>query len=170
MPVLKNSRHEQFAQFLAMGKSRIEAHGLAGYVADRANAATLSKQPQITARVAELQGNVAAVAVQVAGMAAGISKAWVLEMLRENAVKGMRDKKASSVANRALELIGREIGMFLERVETGKPGDFAHLSDDELDAAITTRLKARGLNDRQIRNFLLVTTSTPANYDDKESA
>ena len=36
----------------------------------------------------------------------GINKAWVLERLRENAIKGMQQKGGSSVANRALELIG----------------------------------------------------------------
>jgi phage terminase small subunit len=168
MPVLPNERHEKFAQFLAMGKPRIEAHELSGYSPNRANASTLARQPHIKSRIAELQEHAGQIAVQVAAVTTGISKSWVLEKLRENALKGLREKKASSVANRALELIGREIGMFLERVEEGKPGDFAHLSDEELDAQISQRLKARGISDRQIRNFLLV--ATPANYDDKESA
>jgi phage terminase small subunit len=170
MPVLSNERHEKFAQFLAMGKKRIEAHELAGYTPSRANSSTLANQQHIKARVAELQGRAAEIAIQVAQVTTGISKSWVLEQLRDNALKGLKQKNGSAVANRALELIGREIGMFVDRVEQGKPGDFAHLSDEELDAQMTQRLKARGIPDRYIRNFLLATNPVPANCDDKESA
>jgi hypothetical protein len=41
-----------------------------------------------------------------------------------------------NVANRALELLGKEQGMFVERKEVGKPGDFEALTDDELAEAI----------------------------------
>jgi hypothetical protein len=37
-----------------------------------------------------------------------------------------------SAANRALELLGKEAGMFIDRRETGGPGDFARMGDDEL--------------------------------------
>jgi phage terminase small subunit len=76
----------------------------------------------------------------------------------------LHDKKS------AIAELNHMNGWVVERQEVGKPGDFAHLSDEELDAQISQRLKARGLTDRQIRNFLLVTHSTPANYDEKESA
>lgn len=39
----------------------------------------------------------------------------------------------SSGANRSLHLIGLHIGMFVERKEIGKPGEFDELSDEELD-------------------------------------
>jgi hypothetical protein len=35
-------------------------------------------------------------------------------------------------ANRALELLGRELNLFTEKKEVGKPGDFDHMSDEEL--------------------------------------
>lgn len=41
-----------------------------------------------------------------------------------------------NVGNRALELLGNELGMFINRKEVGKPGDFASMTDDELDAQI----------------------------------
>ena len=41
-----------------------------------------------------------------------------------------------SVANKALELIGKELGMFIDRREVGGPNEFAHMSDEELDAFI----------------------------------
>ena len=41
-----------------------------------------------------------------------------------------------SVANRALELLGKEQGMFVDRKEIGKPGAFDALDDEELERAI----------------------------------
>jgi hypothetical protein len=38
----------------------------------------------------------------------------------------------ASAANRALELLGREVNLFTEKKEVGKPGEFDHLSDEEL--------------------------------------
>ena len=41
-----------------------------------------------------------------------------------------------NVANRALELLGKEQGMFVDRKEIGKPGAFDALDDEELERAI----------------------------------
>jgi hypothetical protein len=41
-----------------------------------------------------------------------VTKAWVIEKLRENAEKALALPDGSSVANRALELLGKELGMF----------------------------------------------------------
>lgn len=54
MPPLENQRHEAFAQALAKGKTADEAYILAGYKANRGNAATLKANQSIQARVAEL--------------------------------------------------------------------------------------------------------------------
>jgi len=55
MPVLKNARHERFAQELAKGKTATEAYTAAGYKGDRTAASRLSSNVNIAARVAELQ-------------------------------------------------------------------------------------------------------------------
>jgi phage terminase small subunit len=57
--VLKNSRHERFAQGLAAGKSATEAYELAGYRGDRTAASHLLTNVNIRARVTQPQ-NVAA--------------------------------------------------------------------------------------------------------------
>jgi hypothetical protein len=44
--------------------------------------------------------------------------------------------------------------MFIERTEQGKPGGFSHLSDEELDAQPTEKLRERGMTDGQIKRFL----------------
>jgi hypothetical protein len=49
------------------------------------------------------------------GERVALTKSWVLDKLVENVEKAMTVKGGSSVANRALELIGKEIGMFVDR-------------------------------------------------------
>jgi hypothetical protein len=60
MPVLKNPRHEAFAQALAKGHTSDEAYKTAGFKANRGNASTLKAKQNISDRVAELQGRAAA--------------------------------------------------------------------------------------------------------------
>lgn len=55
MPVLKNVRHERFAQELAKGKTATEAYTAAGYKGDRTAASRLSTNVNVAARVKELQ-------------------------------------------------------------------------------------------------------------------
>lgn len=59
MGVLRNSKHEVFAQALATGKSATEAYALAGYRRNRGNAAALKANQSISKRVQELQAAVA---------------------------------------------------------------------------------------------------------------
>jgi hypothetical protein len=82
-----------------------------------------------------------------------LSRAWVLERLMRHAQVCLGEiplrlkmRKAhsadvvelethqpdASAANRALELLGRELNLFSEKKEVGKPGEFDHLSDEEL--------------------------------------
>lgn len=63
MPVLKNARHEKFAQELAKGKSQTEAYEAAGYKSDRTAASRLSTNVNVIERLAELQEKAADVAV-----------------------------------------------------------------------------------------------------------
>ncbi len=113
MPILKNAKHERFAQELAQGKSQADAYKLSGYKSDSGAASRLSGNVSISKRVAELLGRVADGVV--------LSKQWVLERLVENVDRAMqaeeiRDNKGvgtgeyryeGSVANRALELAGQ---------------------------------------------------------------
>jgi phage terminase small subunit len=53
--VLRNPRHERFAQELASGKTADAAYVLAGYRENRSNAARLNANRHIQKRVAEIQ-------------------------------------------------------------------------------------------------------------------
>ena len=46
-----------------------------------------------------------------------LTKEWVLEKLRENAEEALQVKGGSAVANRALELLGKELGLFRDPVD-----------------------------------------------------
>ena len=60
---LSNRRHELFAVALAGGATEQAAYEKAGYEGDRGNAARLTANDSVRARVAELQGEVAKEAV-----------------------------------------------------------------------------------------------------------
>ena len=141
MPELKNQRHELFAQGLAGGKSADEAYEAAGYKQNRHNASRLKTKEHITIRVAEIQGK-AAERVE-------IDRAWVLERLVENVERSMQAAAVKNaegeaigeyayqgnVANKALELLGKEIGMFVDRKEV-RTGKLDAIEDDQLDDLI----------------------------------
>ena len=59
MPVLKNARHEKFAQNLAKGMSATEAYEKAGYKLSEAHASRLAGNGKVQARIAELQNRAA---------------------------------------------------------------------------------------------------------------
>jgi phage terminase small subunit len=104
MPVLRNQRHERFAQELAKGCTVDQAYQAAGFKANRGNASRLNAVESVSARVRELQGEAAEIAV--------LDRAFVLRRLMKNA-----DHEEGHVANKALELLGKELGMFVDRSE-----------------------------------------------------
>src|SRR5712691_2221769 len=127
--VLRNPRHEQFAQLVATGKSPAEAYVCVGFskAGAAASATRLLRNAPVRARVEELQQGVA----QAAVTRAAIDREYVLAGLKENYRRAMQqepvlDSKGrptgeytynGSVANRSLELMGKELGMFVERSE-----------------------------------------------------
>ncbi|MBA1156921.1 hypothetical protein [Microvirga mediterraneensis] len=134
MPALANNRHEIFAQELAKGKSQVEAYETAGFKNGQKNAHRLGTDEGILRRVAEIQSERAEMdrkATEKATEALAIDKQWVMARLVENVDRAMQAeavldnegkptgeyKYQGSVANKALELLGKELGMFIERTE-----------------------------------------------------
>jgi hypothetical protein len=119
MPILKNGKHERFAQGLAAGKSASDAYKGAGFAASYPNSSRLQRKDHIGQRVAEIldQKRCAAdKAMATAAEKAGLDHFWVLRSLRRNATMAARagDRAAS---NRAVELIGRHLGVFIDKKE-----------------------------------------------------
>ena len=129
MPALKNPRHERFAVELAKGCSQTEAAKRAGYKGSRFHASRLATKSNIKARVAELEARTAEKVTQITAM----DRAWVLEELRANLERHKETNGA--VANRALELIGKELGLFINRKDithTQKKDDLDDMNEKEL--------------------------------------
>jgi len=125
---LKNSRHEAFASHVAKGISHTEAAKLAGYAEGSAHVTgcRLLKNAKVLSRIQELKGRVTEQTVTTSG----ITKAWVISKLRENAEQGMKEGQRTP-AIRALELIGKELGMFVDRKEIGI-GKLLEMSTEDL--------------------------------------
>ena len=91
MPLLKNQRHEHFAQLVAGGKDGTSAYVTAGFSPNGAqqSAIRLLKVAVVCERIAELRKAVEEPARERAIEKAAVSKAWVLERLTKVVDLGM---------------------------------------------------------------------------------
>lgn len=119
MPTLHNAKHEHFAQLLAKGEAPQKAYVLAGYSEQGAaqSASRLLRNAKICSRVAQLRD----VVIERAIEKTGIDKAWIMERLVENATLAAAAEDYSP-SNKALELLGKELGMFAEKQGPQQPG------------------------------------------------
>lgn len=134
MPILKNTKREIFAQNIFSGQDNMTAYVNAGYKPNLGNATHMRMIPEVKARIEELlSARLAKVdkKVDASIKKAAINRDWVMAKLIENYEQAFLNCDFSP-ANKALELLGKELGMFIERKETGGPGDFARMNDDEL--------------------------------------
>ena len=146
MPILTNPRHELFCQELAKGKSALAAHEAAGFKPNAGNAGNLRNKKHIVIRLNEILANRDRIAVKATEKAVekiSIDKAWVMAKLVEHASAAFA-KEDFGPANKAVELLGKEIGMFIDRKESGKPGDFERMNDDDLRKFIADRINRDG--------------------------
>ena len=130
MPKLGNARWESFAAQTAAGRSRGDAYVAAGFRAKNHGVAAkrgsaLFGRPEIRARVVELEDELRSGSIA----RTGLDREWVLKGLRENLERSLQSKPVldrqgrptgeytfnAAGANRALELVGKELGMFVER-------------------------------------------------------
>ena len=156
MPILKNAKHEHFASLVAKGENPTKAYVAVGYSAEGAyaSASRLLKKAEVEARIAELIAIVTERAIEKTG----IDKAWVMAELVEivkmgKAAEPVTDadgaptgvyKQNLAAANRALELIGKEFKMFVDRSEvlTGPLDSLEHDELKEIRDAITALTSA----------------------------
>jgi hypothetical protein len=151
------SKRETFCQHVASGMGGTEAAKAAGYgKAAAVRASELMRKPPIIERITELRRLVASRIIEKVAEAESevieriaIDKAWVLGQLVENVETAKQAKPVTidgievgiykqnlAAANRALELLGKELGMFVERHEIRTGSIFPDLTDEQLDAAI----------------------------------
>lgn len=129
MAVLHNSRHEQFAQLVASGRTPAEAYVEVGYAVKAAYTCgpRLFKNATVQARVSELLQVVSAATVT----RMSLDRQFVLRELMDNALKAKQSCEWAA-SNRALELLGKELGMFNPR-DLPWDGNPATLTDSQLE-------------------------------------
>lgn len=143
MPALANQTHEKFCQLVASGRTKKQAFleardpskpplGSDGSI--RQSATNLMNRADVRARIAELTERMFDAKIEATQdivRKEALTREWVVDALRENVERAMQAvavldsngkptgeyKYDGSVANRALELLGKEIGMFVDRTE-----------------------------------------------------
>ena len=153
--ILKNPRHEHFAQLVASGVNQAEAARTAGFSEHTAKeqGSRLLTRPDVKARVEELRPRFA----ERVAATTSLTQAYVLEKLHENMKRAMQLEPVydstgkptgeyryeGSIANRALELIGKELGMFVDqkKVQFGRLAEATPEQLLELLAEIDIALK-----------------------------
>jgi hypothetical protein len=130
MAELTNPRWESFARYISLGYSYAKAYKAAGFGAGSAagNASVLVRRPEVMARVQELLD--AKIEMETGTSAADIDRfdrqrslvragekidpVWIVDQLMEN-VKIARENGQIAAANKALEMLGKEVGLFQEK-------------------------------------------------------
>jgi hypothetical protein len=126
--VLVDPRHEAFAQHLCNGYSQIESYSLAGFQRRRNNAYRLSIREDVVARVAELRLRVQRMQTVTSREIVDL-KQWCVDALIDNVLQAKLKKRPDFAgANKALQLLGLHLGMFVDRVAVGNPGEFDELT------------------------------------------
>ena len=116
-------RQETFARLLAEGKKTQEqCYAEAGYVGNKTNASTAARRPLVKARVDELLAKAERRTVlDISYVLDGLKTVAEASMERvpfEAAGGEIVDKLAdASAANRALELLGKTMGAFIDRTQ-----------------------------------------------------
>jgi len=137
--VLRNPRHELYAQGRAEGLSRDAAAHKAGY---KGKAVHLEASPHIKTRVAEL--------LALSAVRSELSRRDILERIFQD-WELARKLGQVPAALKAAELMGREMHkMFTERKEIGGPGDFDNKTEDELRDIIKKELTDLGWDENSI--------------------
>lgn len=151
MPALENSQHERFVLELLNGSSQTDAYIAAGYKAKNpasaaAAASRLLKDPEIRGRLEELK-KAQEVAVLDDTTLTLADHMAMLRVLRDEArAEGKLQAAIAAEVKR-----GELRRFYIKQVETGGPGEFADLSDEELEAQIEAEMERR-LRDQDARH------------------
>jgi hypothetical protein len=144
--VLTNPKWEIFAQELAKGSSQLEAYVAAGYKPDDGHANRLAGYGRITARIAELQGNVAEnTEVTIEGL--------ILEA--DEVYRTAMKERQLGAANGALKLKAVFAGLYVEKSDNTHryKNDAADWSRDELVTIINDARASRARIAQPIRGI-----------------
>ena len=109
-----NRRQQAFCLAIAMGAGQTEAAREAGFAHPGVYSNTLMKQPAIRGRIAELRGLVDKEKARHITRIAEPTRAWVIGELCST-VAWAKEAGDRAGTLKGLELVGRELGMFVQR-------------------------------------------------------
>jgi hypothetical protein len=136
---LKNARRERYAQERAKGKPIEQAYVDAGFSPNRGNSCRLDREPEVKARVEELQARAAEKAV--------ITAADIAAQLDEDREFARKNKHSSAAVSASLGK-AKLLGLMPERHEhtgrNGGPIEYRDLSEDEVDARLAALAEKHG--------------------------
>ena len=136
MPVLRNPRHEKFAQEIAKAKTATAAMAAAGY-SDPRNSTRLTKNDEIRCRIEELKERGAARAeVSVASLLAELEIA--------TRVLALKLGQASAAVQCSMGK-AKILGLIIDRREVGDAGAFDDMTDEELISAAARMARELGI-------------------------
>jgi hypothetical protein len=145
---------------LVQGFSAVDAYEKAGYKRHDGNACTLAKHPEVQARLEEIRGGLAAertgfpFGTSAIAARANVTAESLMDQAETILARAM-DRHQYGAAVSALKEKSILSGKRVERSEVGGPGQFDHLSDEELRAEIVREVRELGL--------ILVESSEPQN-------
>lgn len=161
-------RQEAFVSLVLSGLTATEAYRQAGYTTATMKPGTLWTAACMlmqNSKVAERLEHARRLQEKKTDDISALRREWVLSRLMRNARVALGEERLKiaktvkgevvevevsavdqSAANRALELLGKELRMFKDQIEIGGPGDFEALSDAELRRYVTeeARIVMRG--------------------------
>lgn len=111
---VRSARREAFCLFVAQGNSAVVAAKKAGYATPDKTAYTVLRQPAVKARIAEVSALIDQEKAKDIVRVQAPTREWVLRELMDNVSASKAALDRSSV-NKGLELVGKEIGMFVQR-------------------------------------------------------
>lgn len=173
MPQFTNTRWENACQALAIGRNITQAYADGGFVGNQTAASRFFKRKKVMARVAEIQNDKHAADFKIREIAikkAGLDESWIIERLKYGIELGLRGEPVLDADGNptgkfgkrdlkaAMQGLGHAIsikGMAIHRHEIGGPGDFARLTDAELDAELEATAERLGLAREAIEPLLL---------------
>jgi hypothetical protein len=172
MPQLTNTQWEAACQARANGGDVAASYKAGGYTGNPGAATKFFHRDVIRARVMEIQDEAFKSqrrATEIATKKAGLEESWIIERVKyaiEIALRGEPildangnptgkfGKRNVKAAIDGLRLASDFKGMRIQRHEVGGPGDFARMTDDELDASLVETARALGFPEATVTQFL----------------
>lgn len=154
MAMLRNPKWEVYAQQRAKGFNKSQSARYAGYSEKSAavQANHIEKNESVKQRIKELHDRVSERVV----IEASLTKEWVLTELQDLYMMA-KNKQLITPANRSLELIGKELGMFQDVV----PREIFNLMMAAMGVAVTRYVTDPGVLERIIADWEQISIAEP---------